>query len=182
MVVLDMHPYDAILGFGWLQANSPMQCDWQHKTLHFSVNGAPVKLQGLTDTPIHLQSISATKVFNSTKGNDVWAFVLLDYVPDSIMHTSPGPSHNPEVNKILSIYSDVFTDPKSLPPQRSYDHTIPLLPGSIPINSKPYHYSPLHNTEIEKQVQELLQAGLIAHSHSPFASPVLLVKKKDGSW
>ena len=76
----------------------------------------------------------------------------------------------------------MFTDPKALPPQRAYDHTIPLLPGSIPINSKPYYYSPLHKTEIERQVQELLQAGLIAHSHSPFASPVLLVKKKDGTW
>jgi len=37
MVVLDMHPYDAILGFDWLQSNSPMQCDWQHKTLEFWV-------------------------------------------------------------------------------------------------------------------------------------------------
>lgn len=33
MVMLDMHPYDAILGFDWLQAHSPMQCDWEHKTL-----------------------------------------------------------------------------------------------------------------------------------------------------
>jgi hypothetical protein len=35
MVVMDMHPYDAILGFDWLQAHSPMQCDWEHKTLEF---------------------------------------------------------------------------------------------------------------------------------------------------
>ena len=62
------------------------------------------------------------------------------------------------------------------------DHAIPLLPDVVPINSRPYHYSPQHKTEIEKQVKELLDNGLICHSHSPFAKPVLLVKKKDGSW
>jgi hypothetical protein len=28
MVVLDLLPYDVILGYDWLKANSPMQCDW----------------------------------------------------------------------------------------------------------------------------------------------------------
>jgi hypothetical protein len=54
MVVLDMHPYDAILGFDWLQAHSPMQCDWENKTLEFLEAGKAVKLQGLQDPPLQL--------------------------------------------------------------------------------------------------------------------------------
>jgi len=57
-----------------------------------------------------------------------------------------------------------------------------LTPGAIPINTRPYHYSPQHKTEIEEHVKQLLVVGLITHNHSPFASPVLLVKKKDDSW
>ena len=71
---------------------------------------------------------------------------------------------------------------QSTTPPRTHDHHIPLLPHTTPVNSKSYRYSPLHKTEIERQVKELLQAGLIDHSSSPFASPVLLVQKKDGSW
>ena len=59
---------------------------------------------------------------------------------------------------------------------------IPILPNAVPVNSKPYRYSPLHKDEIERQVKELLAAGLITPSTSPYASPVLLVQKKDGSW
>jgi hypothetical protein len=43
-------------------------------------------------------------------------------------------------------------------------------------------YSPFHKDEIERQVSALLEAGLITPRVSPFASPDLLVKKKDGSW
>lgn len=167
MVVLDMHPYDAILGFDWSQAHSPMQCDWEHKTLEFYDQGKLVKLQGLQDPPLQLHSISATKVFNSAKGNDVWAYVLVDHIAEPLCSSLPPTATPQPIQDLLIAYADVFHDPKTLPPPRVYDHSIPLVPGAIPINSKPYHYSPHHKTKIERQVQELLQASLIAHSHSP---------------
>lgn len=69
-----------------------------------------------------------------------------------------------------------------LPPSRPSDHHIPLISGAQPVNVRPYRYNPLQKTEIEKQIRDMLKTGIIQHSTSPFASPVLLVKKKDGSW
>ncbi|KAK1580093.1 hypothetical protein QYE76_072040 [Lolium multiflorum] len=66
--------------------------------------------------------------------------------------------------------------------QTEYDHTIPLLPGTKPVNAKPYRYAPHQKSEIEKQVADMIARGIIQESTSPFASPVLLVRKKDGTW
>ena len=37
-------------------------------------------------------------------------------------------------------------------------------------------------TEIENIVRDLLESGSIRNSQSPFASPMLLIRKADGSW
>lgn len=77
---------------------------------------------------------------------------------------------------------ELFQSPNELPPQRNLDHSIPLLSGVKPVNIKPYRYSPTQKDGIERQVKDMLHNGIIQPSSSPFASPVILVKKKDGSW
>jgi hypothetical protein len=85
------------------------------------------------------------------------------------------------VQEVLHKYSELFQEPKSLPPQRNCDHSIPLQQGTQPVNIKPYRYSLTQKDEIEKQLKEMLQQGIINSNTSSFASLVLLVKKKDGT-
>ena len=177
MQVLEFGAYDAILGYDWLKRNSPMTCNWADHSVEFCHQGHMIKLQGVPAQPLSLSAVSADSVVKWHKGNDVWALAALQ-CGDSPPSSSPPP----ELTSFLSEFADVFQKPTTLPPHRTYDHFIPLFPDAIPVNSRPYIYSPLHKDEIERQIKELLHAGLITPSSSPFASPVLLVQKKDGTW
>lgn len=83
---------------------------------------------------------------------------------------------------LLQEFQDVFDLPSGYPPSWPFDHPIPLVPGASPVQVRPYRYPSAVKDEIERQVIEILQAGIIQPSTSPFSSSVLLVKKKDGSF
>lgn len=86
-----------------------------------------------------------------------------------------------EVTKLLDQFFDMFQEKITLPPERKRVHQIKLIPELGPINVRPYRY-PHQKEEVEKRVTELLTARVIRPSMSAFSSPVILVKKKDGSW
>ncbi|MCO5586141.1 hypothetical protein L7F22_040081 [Adiantum nelumboides] len=89
------------------------------------------------------------------------------------------------LSKFLSQFQDVFIDdiPGELPPKRGDDdHAIELIPGSSPPNKPPYRVSQAQQEEIMRQVNELVEKGMVRPSSSPFCSPVLLVHKKDGTY
>ncbi|GKB98805.1 reverse transcriptase [Tanacetum coccineum] len=79
-------------------------------------------------------------------------------------------------------FEDVFALPTILPPQRHHDHRIPLKEGATPVNIRPYKHPPSQKDAIESKVQELLDSKVIRPSNSPFSSPIVMVKKKDGTW
>jgi hypothetical protein len=88
----------------------------------------------------------------------------------------------PLLDELLLQHSAVFDTPRGLPPARSYDHRIHLLPGTAPVAVRPYRYPQLQKDELERQCAAMLEQGIIRPSTSPFSAPVLLVKKADGSW
>jgi hypothetical protein len=88
----------------------------------------------------------------------------------------------PALADLLAEFADIFQTRTTLPPRRHCDHAIPLLPGTAPVSIRPYRYPPAIKDEIERQVQTMLDFGVIQHSDSPFSSLALLVKKKDGSF
>lgn len=86
--------------------------------------------------------------------------------------------NHPDIDQIITEYSFIFDEPQGLPPERNFDHRIPLKDESQPVNVRPYRYAHFQKEEIERQVQEMLHKGLIRPSNNPFSSPILLVKKK----
>ena len=89
------------------------------------------------------------------------------------------PTH---IQEVLNKYEVVFHMLAGLPPQRCRDRAITLMENTTPVSVRPYRYPFVQKQEIEKLVREMLTAGIIRPSVSPFSSTILLVKKKDGSW
>jgi len=89
---------------------------------------------------------------------------------------------DPNIRVLLHKYQAVFQSPHGLPPSRTHNHNILLLPNSAPVRVCPYRYPHSQKTEIERLVTEILAEGIIQPNSSFFSSLMLLVKKKDSTW
>jgi hypothetical protein len=160
--LLPLQHYDLILGIDWLEQFSPMHIHWKQKWMVIPYQKVPVVLHGINSEPpddILIQLSSVSVADNSSEAPVI-----------------------PEIQVLLDRFQHLFATQLSLPPARPCDHSIPLVPGAQPVQVRPYRYPPLLKDEIERQVTDMLKLGIIRPSASPFSSPVLLVKKKDGTF
>ena len=80
--------------------------------------------------------------------------------------------------KFLYRNLDVMaTEVSELPGTSVLRHTIDTG-NSPPLRRQAYRHSPSDKAEINKQIDELIQAGMVEPSHSPWAAPVILVNKR----
>ena len=59
-------------------------------------------------------------------------------------------------------------------------HSIKLVDGSEPKRLSPYRLRIVIRGELDRQIDELLESGMIVPSNSPFSHPIVCVTKKGG--
>ncbi|XP_078181502.1 uncharacterized protein LOC144575281 [Carex rostrata] len=180
MRVMKVPGYDLILGIDWLATTGEMTVDWRKGLMQFNYKGNPVKLQikeERAEVKVCEKSVNVEK--EQKKRNQV---LIAHLFCVNAQTKEEGQDCPLEVRRILEEFSGVFEEPVTLPPSREIDHKIPLKPDAKPVSLRPYRFSYFQRLEIEKIVEELLRNSFIQPSSSPYSSPILLVKKKDGSW
>ena len=83
---------------------------------------------------------------------------------------------------ILIRYSERFSKSSTdLGRCNTIPFKIKIPDGTTPIAMRPYRTNPLLADKIQVILDEYLSAGLIRHSTSPWASPLVVVRKKNGN-
>ncbi|KAF5466832.1 hypothetical protein F2P56_016722, partial [Juglans regia] len=175
MYLLVLAGCDVVLGVQWLQGLGSILWNFHTLSMQFNYQDTVVILKGLRGSTLMEEGPVNRATALEKKG------VLLQLIEQ--VSQAQTLAHIPKlIQHLLDLYPDIFALPSSLPPTRSQDHSITLLPGTQPISVRPYRYPYFQNDEIEKIIKELLESGVIRPSQSPYSSPVLLVRKADGTW
>lgn len=102
-------------------------------------------------------------------------------VPLDLSDTPLTESEKTRLTTLINEYRDIFAlSPTELGRTGLVKHCIDTG-DHPPIKQRPYRVSATQRTLIEEHVFDMLTRGIIQPSTSPWASPVILVKKKDGT-
>jgi len=95
---------------------------------------------------------------------------------DKIEHLQP--DQRQQLLQLLDEFAEQFDDR----PGRcdAVVHRIQTTDGFVPRQMRPYRVPDAFKPEVDRQIQDLLDKGLIRPSNSPMASPIVCVAKKDG--
>ena len=170
--VTTLGTYDLIIGMNWLEEHRAFLDCYGKKVLCINDNGEAIKIQGIK-RKVSLRFISTMNVKRCMRQG------CQLYIVEAV-NSEKGPSFDDY--PVLAEFSDVF--PKELPglpPKRELDFTIEVKPGAEPTSKTPYRMTAPELCELQMQLKELLDLGLIRPSISPWGAPVIFVKKKDGS-
>lgn len=94
--------------------------------------------------------------------------------------TDFGPEYDEQLRAMVDEYEDITKEFSGLPPDRGqYNHKVRLT--GTPKRQRRNRLSPPEFAELKRQCTEYLSHGRVQISSSPYAAPIILVRKPDGS-
>ena len=86
-----------------------------------------------------------------------------------------------KLSSLIGIYRDVFALAKNpLGTAVGTKHFIDTN-DNLPFKIAPYKVAPYKLPEVQEEIKEMLDKGVIVPSESPYSSPIVMVPKKDGT-
>jgi hypothetical protein len=177
--VMDLLDTNIILGVQWISTLGPITTNYKIMEMSFiEEGGRKVVLWGMIGNVAKVVTAKRMEaIFRRDEIVYATKFRISACVDDK------GKVHyTPEIQEILDKHHKVFgLIPPGVLLDRGFEHIIELEGGSKPVITTPYRHMKKYKDEIEKIIKEILDMGHIRPSTSPFASSVVLVKKKDGT-
>lgn len=175
--VLSFGGCDVIIGHDWMWIYDPVTFHLKKNALDVTKRGNEIQIaaEGGDASLKLMNGGSFKKLINKTTPAFMAQSFHIEAQEDIPVIPAP-------LNIVLRRFDDVFQEPSGLLPIRQIELKIELKEDAKPACQKPCRYSHVLKDGIEKLVKEMLAQGLITESSSSFASPVLLVKKKDSTW
>jgi hypothetical protein len=190
-ILCDVIPMDVchlLLGRPW-QYDRNVIHDGRKNTYTLEKNGRMHMLLPIEDKKVKEETsntillMSGKELLDEVKKDQEMQFVVVRK-PRVILTSTSMDDLPEEIQELLENFVDIVVDelPCSFPPIRSISHHIDLIPGVSLPNKAAYRLMPQENEEVKKQVQDLMDKGLIRESLSPCVVPTVLSPKKDGGW
>lgn len=164
-------PYRLARGFSWYKERPPDIAVISAEPLMFLAKTSPVEVTSLHEICSLIETRKLEQDDNGLEDDD-------DALREKVLSTVPQEYHD-----FQDVFSKVRSDRLS-PSRPGIDHKIELTEGARP---EDLNYTPLYKLSLEeleackRYIEENLDKGFIVPSQSPWAAPILFVRKHDGA-
>lgn len=168
-----------ILGYDWLRDNQ-VTIDFSNNVLTFESRQDRISFK---NEPNKGEGIRVNEILDDEQSSISSKPVLKEYSEKEIREVAENAQCFDEVYKeklfqLLLNFKDIFSDEPGL--MKGYQHEIVMRDDS-PFFIKSYPIPHVYRNEVRSQIREMEKWGVIRQCRTEYISPLVVVKKKDGS-
>lgn len=167
--IYEFHPiFSGIFGSTLLRENNAV-LDYEKKSLIINNQELPLYFEGDSENEKYIRTADLPELHHL----DVLG------VSEQLRLDHLNNEENDKIKRLISEFSDIFYHKgDDLSFTNDVKHNIPTG-DSGPVYSRAYRYPEIHRDEVNRQIKEMLEQGIITSSSSPYNAPIWIVPNKE---